>query len=116
MSYYTSEFVTLNADAETCKALKEVLDPELEQFEDFESTIENDEYYGRVYGNHVDLEKTLKQFTKEHRNVLVLHEVLDYETGSEFPQSRTYYKNGDYKYQTPVWPEFDENKELPDID
>ena len=94
MSYYTTEFVTMNADQKICEELKKTLDPELERFDDYESSIENGEYYGRMYGNHVNLEERIKQFTKDHKNILILHEVLDYETGNEFPQSRTYYKNG----------------------
>lgn len=114
MSYYTTEFVTMNADQKICEELKKTLDPELERFDDYESSIENGEYYGRVYGNHVNLEDKIKQFTKDNKNVLVVHEVMDYESGSEFPQSRTYYKNGRVKYITPVWPEIDFDKELPD--
>ena len=117
MSYYTSETVTMKADDATCEALKKALNPAYEKFaKDGEMEIENGKFSCLIYGNNIEFKPLLLQFTKEHKNVLVQHSILDCESDDEYPKAFYFYKNGKFKYIESEFPEFDEAKELPDID
>ena len=116
MKYYTSETVTMVADEETCKALQKVLEPEFT--EHTKCKIENGEFFCSIYGDHVNINEILIEFTKEHKNILVEHNIHDWEIEAEFPDIKYFYKNGKFTYTYIEFgcPVFDVIKELPDID